>query len=242
MFPQFFPPNLVIAVQSWTELKRWERRELGQQLRRCGLSYREIARLIPVSKGTLSGWCRDLVLTDTQTTRLRSIRPRQAQRNGVGNTLHRRALERGQAIRDQAVEEARELGDDPFWVAGVVAYWSEGSKRQKDVVFANSDPLLVRLFIDWARRYLKLEPDRFTAKLHLHAGQNEEERREFWSAVTCIPTSEFRKTFIKPEGTGHRKNVLYNGTIQVRVTRSTDLLHRVNGWIEAVADDALERR
>jgi hypothetical protein len=163
-------------------------------------------------------------------------------RNGVGNTLHRRALERGQAIRDEALEEANALRNDPFWVAGVVAYWSEGSKRQKDVVFANSDPLLVRLFIDWARRYLNLDQDRFTAKLHLHAGQNEDERKEFWSAVTVIPTGEFRKSFIKPEGTGHRKNVLYNGTIQVRLTRSTDLLHRVKGWIEAVAAGALERR
>ena len=241
MFLQFFPSALVESICCWGELKRWQKREVGQQLRLLGLSYREIASLVPVSKGTLSGWCRGLTLTGEQQARLRSIRPNQARRNGIGNTLHMRALARAREIRDAARREAFTLCPDPFWVAGVVAYWSEGSKRQKDVVFANSDPQLVRLFIDWASRYLNLVPSRFTAKLHLHAGQDEVERKHFWSEITGIPQSEFRKSFIKAEGTGHRKNILYNGTIQVRITRSTDLLHRIKGWIDAVADSALAR-
>lgn len=74
--------------------------------------------------------------------------------------------------------------------------------------------------------------------LHLHAGQSEAERKVFWSEATGIPLEQFFKTFVKPEGTGHRKNVLYQGTASVRITRSTDLLHRVLGWIDAVREDA----
>jgi len=49
-----FDPELVTAITRWDILKRWERPELGQNLRRLGFSYREIAAVVPVAKGTLS--------------------------------------------------------------------------------------------------------------------------------------------------------------------------------------------
>jgi hypothetical protein len=45
-------------VDSWDSLSRWERAELGRDLRRLGLSYGEIMELIPVKKSTLATWCR----------------------------------------------------------------------------------------------------------------------------------------------------------------------------------------
>ena len=42
----------------------------AQKLRRKGLSYSEIQRIINVPKGTLSGWCRDVALTEKQALRL----------------------------------------------------------------------------------------------------------------------------------------------------------------------------
>jgi hypothetical protein len=233
MFLQLIDADTRLKIANWTTLKRWERREVGQTLRRLGLCYREISQIVPVAKGTLSGWCRDLDLTEEQKARIRALRPEQARRNGVGNVLRQRAIERAEAIRRSARAEASRLIADPGWVAGVVAYWAEG-KKSNELVFANSDPAMIKLFIDWAQRYLELSPDRFNARLHLHTGQDEKERREFWSGITGIPSDGFRKGFIKPEGTGHRKKVLYNGTIQIRVSRSGDLLHRVSGWIDAI--------
>jgi hypothetical protein len=235
VFVLILSDELLENIRQWPTLKRWQRREVGQQLRCSGLSYSEIASLIPVTKGTLSGWCRDISLTDDQKARL-ALRPgRIAFARRQGADRRRRALQRAAEIRESARTEVAELRSDPFWMAGVVAYWAEGAKRNNDVTFANSDPALICLFISWAARSFDLGPERFTAKLHLHAGQDDAERKRYWSDITGIPVSEFRKTFIKIEGTGHRKNVLYNGTIQVRITRSTDLLHRLEGWIEEVA-------
>lgn len=228
------PPELIARAASWAELKRWERRELGQELRGLGLSYREIAEIIPVSKGTLSGWCRDHQLTPDQEARLRAIRPSQAVRRAVGAQRRRANLARIEAIKTAARQEALRLMNDPFWVAGAVGYWAEGAKREK-LMFANSDPDLVFLFVNWASRYLAVTHDQFTISLHLHTGQSEGERMEFWSQVTGFPRAQFRKSFVKPEGTGHRKNRLYNGTAQIRVARSGELLHRVMGWIDAIA-------
>lgn len=235
MFPTLLSQEILDRIDRWSGLKQWERRELGQELRLMGLSYREIAGVIPVHKGTLSGWCHDLPLTDEQRHRF-AHRPRTAAQHRVGAQRRRDALRRAAALRTRAREEARNLLDDPFWVAGVVAYWSEGAKRHKDVSLSNSDPALVALFIAWAKRYFGIKHNRFTAKLNLHAGQDEAERKQFWSVMTHIPLDRFRKTFIKPEGTGHRKNDLYNGTVMVRVTCSGDLLHTLRGWMDAVAE------
>lgn len=215
----------------WAELKQWERRELGQELRRLGLSYREIREIIPAPKGTLSGWCRDIVLTPDQQARLRALNHPQFVRRRVGARHRRRNLDRIEAIRAVARAEAELLAPDPFWLAGVVAYWAEGSKGNS-LQFANSDPAFIVLFMQWSVRFLGVTPDEFTISLHLHDGQDEDERKRYWSEITGLPLDSFRKTFVKPEGTGHRKNILYNGTARIRVSRSGDRLHRVSGWIE----------
>jgi hypothetical protein len=224
------PAEMVARAARWTELKRWERRELGQALRRLGLSYSEIAEIIPVHNGTLSGWCRDIELTQGQLARLKSKRPALAVRQAVGEHLRKVARARHKAAREKARCELEVLASQPLFVAGVVAYWSEGAKG-KEVCFSNSDPSLVRLFLIWAQRYLEADLSRFTVRMHLHSGQDEAERLRYWSEMTCIPPDGFRKTFFKREGTGHRKNILYNGTVQIRMSRSRIELERVVGWI-----------
>jgi len=47
---------------------------------------------------------------------------------------------------------------------------------------------------------------------------------------------QFRKTYVKEEGTGHRKNRLYNGTISVLLLGKGDELQRVLGWIDGLRD------
>lgn len=231
------PTRLLERAARRPDLKRWERREIGQELRRLGLSYREIQAIIPAARGTLSGWCRDIRLTEDQAKRLREIRPRHAVRREIAARMRQRALDQAAAVRAAARQEAKDLLGNPLWVAGVVAYWSEGAKRWKSVKFSNSDPGLVLLFIRWATTFLGVDRASLTAALHLHSGQCDSDARHFWSTLTGIPVSQFRKTYVKAEGTGHRKNLLYNGTVSIRLRRSGSALQRVLGWIEALGDE-----
>ena len=48
--------------------------------------------------------------------------------------------------------------------------------------------------------------------------------------MISIPIPQFGKSYIKREGTGHRKNILYNGTIKIEVC-DKNLLHKILGWI-----------
>ncbi len=232
----FFDTALVDAILRWDRLKRWEKRDVAQALRRLGFSYREIGQIIPVCKGTLSAWCRDLSFTVAEAKMLAGRQARLISQRQIGRTRRYRTVDSASERRSAARIEAVELNKEPLWVAGTTAYWAEGGKSSRRLTFANSDPNMIRLFIEWSRRYLDLTTDRFTIGLHLHSGQDESERRTFWSAVTGLPDDQFRKTFVKDEGTGHRKNVLYNGTAQIRVTKSAALLDRVLGWIDGLCD------
>lgn len=232
------PRALASQAAGWARLKRWQRRDLGQSLRRLGLSYREIQDVIPVAKGTLSEWCRDIPLSEPQMLTLAKRGANRLARAQVGAKLRQRSLARAEAIRASARDEARCLMNNPLWVAGVVAYWAEGAKRHNEVIFSNSDPRMMKLFVTWAKTYLNISTDRLGISLHLHDGQDQAAARDFWSGVTGIPLAQFGKSFIKKEGTGHRKNILYAGTARIRVTRSSNLLHRIKGWIDAVDLDA----
>jgi len=228
------PATLLARAHVWGSLKRWERRELGREMRALGLSFREIAAVIPVSKGTLSAWCRGVELSAEMRARLTAKRPSALAMRENGQRKHQQAERRREAIREAARLEVDTLLNDPLWIAGVVAYWSEGAKTSNELRFSNSDPDLVLLFIAWARRCHGIED--FSAKLHLHSGQREDERVTYWSRVTGIDAARFGKTFFKPEGTGHRKRRLYNGTITVRASRSTSALQRTLGWISGLSE------
>jgi len=196
------PSELVARATRWTELKRWERRELGQALRRLGLSYSEIRPVIPVATGTLSQWCRDIMLDEELRLRLAMKRPRLDSVRALGARRRKEALAIAESIRAVARAEVSSLATDAFWCAGVVAYWAEGTKRAKELQFSNSDPAMIILFLAWLERFLGIDRSRINPQLHLHSGQDELERKEYWANTLGIEVGQFRKAFFKREGIG----------------------------------------
>lgn len=125
---------------------------------------------------------------------------------------------------------------DPFFVAGVVLYWGEGDKASRRLSLVNSDPRALAFFIEWVRT--EHDPDaEFVLALHLHEGNNDEDAREWWRAALEHPKAQFHKTFIKPAGTGHRKNHLAHGVCCVRMRRSGNAWHRTMVWIKVVTKE-----
>lgn len=225
------PRILLARAGEWEDLTRWERAELGRSLRRLGWTYTEIREVIPVPKATLSGWCAEIELSDRQ---IADISRRTGSRRGVPrDTQRKRRLEIAR-IKDAALREVSEMSADPVWVAGTVLYWAEGAKTSNRLSLANSDPNALRLFVSWVRGYLDGEAE-FVLKLNLHIDNDEAAARQFWADSLPIDKPDFWKTFIKAEGTGHRKNHLARGVCCVTVRRSADLFHRVSAWIDGLA-------
>lgn len=225
------PPELNEAISRFDQLGKWDRAELGRQLRRLGLSYGEIKELIDVPKGTLAGWCRDVPLTPEQA---RAIKERTGSQLGVPRDTQWRRRAEIERIQKGARQIAVDHLADPFWVAGTVLYWSEGSKTTRRLELANSDPHLLRLFITWVEEYLDPRPN-FVLWLVLHADNDEPAARRFWTTELRLNQPDFYKSTIKADGTGHRKNHLAHGVCRVGLRRSTDAFLRTMTWIQVVA-------
>ncbi len=220
-------------VRAYDTYSRWEKSEVGRDLRRLGLSYGEIMDLIPVKKSTLATWCRDIELTPEQLDGIalrRTPLPGRTLNGDRYSTQPGRPLEI-ELIRSQTKLEAHHLSHDPFWTAGLALYWGEGSKTQRRISMANSDPSVLRLFRLWAETYLP--PDSgWRAKIDLHADNDEVKARTWWSEELSVSLADFTKSYVKPDGTGHRKNHLPHGVCTLYKRKSTNAYHTTMAWIE----------
>ena len=226
------PQDLLDQSANWHNLAREQRARLGKRLRSLGLMQSEIRNLIPVPKSTLSYWCREVELTPEQ---IAEIRRRGYSQTGVPRDTQRKRREERNEIRQSAYDLAPQLYKEPLFGTGVALYWAEGSKTQPSLEIANTDPALLRVFIEWVRRYLDSNAE-FRLSLHLHEGMDEPEAKRYWQRELSLPSARFTKTYIKRGGTGHRKNRLDHGVCRVRVCRSADFWHRTMAWIEHARD------
>jgi hypothetical protein len=226
------PDTLLEHAAQWDELHRSERSELGKRLRRLGLTYAEIREIIPVPKATLSNWCHEVALTEGQ---VESIKRRTPSQKGVPKDSQWRRRVEIDGIRAEARQFAEDHNNDAAFVAGVILYWAEGSKTRNDLLLANTDARALRLFIGWTRNYLDMAAE-FVLSLHLHEGNDEAAAMAYWREATSLIDARFTKTFIKPAGTGHRKNSIAHGVCRVRVMRSSDHWNRIMTWIDVVAN------
>ena len=115
-------------------------------------------------------------------------------------------------------------------------YWGEGSKSN-GVEIANADPKIVKFMIQWLKKSCNISHEKIKARINIHKNQSDLEVKKYWSKLTCIPLESFWKSYIKPDGTGHRKKILPNGVIKVRAG-GEDLRHKIMGWIEGVTAKA----
>ncbi len=220
-------------VRNWDNLSRWERSELGRDLRRSGLAYSEIMEMIPVQKSTLATWCRDVQLTESQTAAIKVRKP--STQRGIPRDTQRKRHRMIELIQAQAALEAIHLQDEPLWTMGVAMYWAEGTKSSRRLELSHSEPEALRLFMEWSRRYHRPNAT-FAGAINLHADNDEQWAKSFWSTQLAIDLSDFTKTFVKPDGTGHRKNHLPYGVARVTMRRSTDAFITTMAWIDFVKE------
>jgi len=213
-------------------LSRWERAEVGRALRGLGWSYGEIRELVDVPKATLAGWCRDIRLTDDQVA---AMKDRGGSRRGVPRDTQRKRRVEIEHIRAEARAFAAAHLHDPLFVAGTVLYWGEGAKTSPRLSVTNADAAALRLFIRWVRRFHESEAA-FVLALHLHEGNDDAAARRWWTEALDLADADFTRTFIKPAGTGHRKNHLRHGVCRVLLRRSADAWHATMAWIGVIAE------
>ena len=151
--------------------------------------------------------------------------------------------------RSEATYRKANPDGDPFQIASPLSleeerlkalavglYWGEGTRRNTiSVRLANSDPLLLRVFVRFLTTICGVQPAKLRVHLILHEDVNLKRALEFWSRQLAIPLSQFNKTTqIPSRGRGtYRTRSLY-GTASVYVHNSK-LRHLLAGWVEQYA-------
>lgn len=213
------------------------------ELRLAGKSYDEISKELGVSKSSCSLWLRDLPRPEDNPDRRAAAEARRL--DGL-----RARMRRDREDRDKARQSVTQLAGQGLGavtardlvLALAVSYWCEGAKRKpwnraEVVQWMNSDPMLVRLFLE-GLRLIGIGEDRFVLRVHIHESADEEAARRWWSNHTGIPLDQFRRSTIKrhnPKTVRRNVNEEYRGCLCIVVLQSRLLYQVLEGLVDGLA-------
>ena len=186
------------------------------RLRKQGLSYSEIQKIIPVAKSTLQNWLTFAGLTLTKEHLQIQLKKRIEKREAATEASKiTRAKKADQEIQ-RFVQEYKQFLNDPFFVGGIMLYEAEGSKE--DCRFSNSDYRLIQMFINFMERYFLLDRRKnmyFRIYIHETRSNDLNKIKSFWAKKLSLPQDKFSLSWKKHVVTHRRTNANYVGQISV---------------------------
>ena len=219
-------------------------KEEAIRLRKKGLTYSEIRKIIPCAKSTLSDWLHSVGLAKYQKQRITLKRLAASKRGWEARRKNRIILT--EQIKNLAHKDIQAISIKELWLMGIMLYWAEGSKERipgkgARVCFSNQDPLMIKLFIRWLRRCLKIIPNEMSFDIYIHENYKGvvEDVRLYWAKITGFYTSKFDKIYFKKHKIStKRKNIgkNYHCLLKVQVKKSINLNRKITGWIEGICN------
>jgi len=219
-------------------------KKIAINLRLTGQSYLQISQALQIPKSTLSYWLKNIKISKQAQEKI----SKRAYSKSVEALIKRNKKQtvvaglKAQTILEKSAAEAKKLANNKLFVAGVSLYWAEGYKKgaygskYKSVDFTNSDPEMIKVMMNFFRKFFKIEENKFKLLLMAHPNININKTILFWSKITKLPRSQFTKTqtaisksskFVRP------KDSLQHGTIHIRIY-DVVMFYKVIGWINGL--------
>lgn len=189
------------------------------ELRKQGMTYSEIAKIVPVSKGLLSYWFKDLALTveEKEKIALNMVGGRGAGILKSSATNRQKRLGREIVAFEDAKRIFAENINDQQFLIGIALYWAEGAKKHNVFQFVNSDSDMVVFMYNWIQKYLKIDKNKIKCRLFIHKVLGYENIELFWAWKLGIESSLFMKTIYKPNKHSFKKNPDYKGCMRLSI-------------------------
>lgn len=226
-------------------MARYEERLIVRKLRQEGLSISEIIKKTGVGKSTVSNWCSDILLSESQITR---IKEKMNKRGQIGRIIAAENRKRERIARMSTYcrtgkEKIEKINKNELFLVGTALYWAEGGKKQRKVTFINSDLRMILVWLRWVNVCLEIPNDRLVARLEINDQYRSSEREviKYWSTKTGIPKAQFTKTSFKHTilQKKYSNNDGYYGSLQITIKRGTNLNYEILGYIQGLADAAV---
>lgn len=218
-------------------------KEKAISLRQEGFSYGYIKNKLGLkSKGTLSVWFRNVVLSKEAKKKLeKNIQI--AVEKGLFSFNDKRTkkikAENKESYDKGFSSVPKDLNKRDLFLLGIALYWAEGTKAGSDkpspvFSFSNSDPEMVRVFMRFIREILCIHIKDMSGGIHLYPSTNIPDARNFWSKITDIPNEKFYIiTQVSKASKGLKGNKLPYGTLHIRISRRL-VFYRIKGMIDGL--------
>lgn len=191
-----------------------EIKENARNLRREGLSTRDISKKIGLSKSTIHKWVKDIKVN-------------------VNKYQNVTAASLRQKYRKNGVEKSN--SENWEYRCGCALYWAEGSKTRNMVEFVNSDVAMMIMFVNFLKRYFNVNSSKISLSInaYLDNGLDMKEIERYWVNMLGLDGAKIdkftdRSKYYKSEKKCNRHPY---GVCKIRVY-STEIAQNIYGSIE----------
>lgn len=219
-----------------SELKRKVTR-----MRSRGYSYSRIQEVTGIPRSTLSTWLSNMKVELSRSTLLRAEKNK---RENIARKKLQKLLEIEQT-RKLARDQLGSISRRDLWVAGVGLYWGEGKKYKETVAITNSNPKLIKFFVNWLTTLCSVPLEDLRAEIHIYPDSDIKLALEYWGTITGIPEHNFYKTQVdrRPNKKLSKVGTLPHGTLHLYMnSRSVSIrkLHRrIMTWVDIISNESL---
>ncbi len=216
-------------------------KEKAIKLRKRGFSIGDISKLLGKQKSTISYWCKNVSLSQSQIDRL----VQKSKTSGMKAILLN--SKKAQDKRKLNLTKYSELGkndlktisDRDLFILGIGLYWGEGYKNGNDEFgFTNSDPVIIKTFIKYLEKIHRINHDDFILRVSINKihRKREGEIIKFWSKITNTSSNQFTKTSFLESKPAKKfsDNKKYYGTLRIKIRNGANLRRRIMGSINHI--------
>lgn len=164
------------------------------------LSYNAILAQIPVAKSTLHEWLKFFPLSNERISELRGIawKKKEGQIELFRATMKKKREEKDKIVYSRYLKKFKRVSNKSMFIAGLMLYLAEGSKKNEyKLTLTNTDPKIIKFFINWMYNFFKYPKDKIKIFLQLYPNMNMEKELFFWENELKLSRSQFYRPFIR---------------------------------------------
>jgi len=214
---------------------RTNEKDKARELRQSGYSVTAISHQLGISKGSISPWVKDIVLTEEQELELK--------KNERENRIRFKnfsGYEQSQKNKSESITRLKEYREKGFELAKIdnefsivcALYWAEGNKTKNTFRISNCDYTMLSIIKD---KLIKMGYELKKMGMVIHCVEDTETKdndiKDFWQEKVGIEKIRVYRYKVKNESQRKGFGKQPFGTAHMHVF-NTELLHMVYGGID----------
>ncbi len=228
-------------------MAKYQQRIKAREMRKEGISILTIAKKLAVTKGSVSLWCRDIILTQEQNERLvknKGLSYMNGRRMGA-ETNRKKKIDAIKTADDWGEAQIKSLSKRELLLVSMALYWCEGSKTDSTsgFMFVNSDPEMILIMKKFLISVMQVDPEDIVCCIQINRIHENRIHKVliFWKKLLELKSSQIRKPyFVNTKVNKVYENYdKYYGVCRLFVRRSKYLKYQTLGLIKAFKKEIL---